>query len=419
MRKLSKASILSTLLLVLVFFIWQASPARAASAEKNGRISGVVVDGSNKQAPLVDQSVTLQMAQNNASHDVSTVKTDKTGKFTFPTVDTDQTITYVIYTQYQGAQYVSNAINFGNSTAKAVTVQVYEATQQMQNIAIVQSNVLVRNPDPAKGIITISQAFSFQNLNPKTFVGSLNASKGKPDALFFSLPAGVRNITLGAGFAGYQVLQIDKGFATNAALLPGSNDFSFSYELPYTQSNYNLSYQTQYPTVALSFLIDPNIHASSAQLTSAGIVNANNQEYHAYKATTLLPAQSTITIALSGLAVARSTNGSLAWNAGSIWLIVGILVLAAIIVMTWFLYRARRHRVGLQSRAAKTSAGKGEKDIAPAETLDPQQKLLQTLLALDQDYAAGKLNKATYEEKRNKTKARLRSLKSEKESVRR
>ncbi len=45
--------------------------------------------------------------------------------------------------------------------------------------------------------------------------------------------------------------------------------------------------------------------------------------------------------------------------------------------------------------------------------------LLQELLNLDREYESGKLTKAGYEERRNKTKARLRALISEQETVRR
>ena len=44
---------------------------------------------------------------------------------------------------------------------------------------------------------------------------------------------------------------------------------------------------------------------------------------------------------------------------------------------------------------------------APA---DRKQELLEDLLALDQAYEAGKLDEAVYRERRNKTKAQLRSL---------
>lgn len=425
MKKLIKSSIalsmLLTSLLTLLLFFGNASLAHAATM--NGQISGQVVDGSNKNAPIPNLNVTLQMAQNSTTNDVTSVKTDAKGNFLFQKVSTDQTISYVVYTRYQDAQYVSDAVTLNNKPSQTITLQVYEEMHSTKNIAILQANVLVRNTDPATGLITVSQVYSFDNLNPKTYIGSLNASTGMPNALLFSLPSGVRNITLGAGFSGYQVLQVDKGFATNAALLPGMNDFSFSYEVPYTTSSYTLPYKTLYPTVSLSFLIDPDLHASSKELNSAGIVNSDNQVYHNYTASTL-PANSPVNITLQGLPLSKNTAGSFSLDASAIWLIIGFLaVLALAVLITWgFIYRSRRRSSTSQQSSERgggsvpNEAIKGRAKKAPSYA-NPEQALLQELLVLDNDHASGKISTAVYEEKRSKTKARLRLLMSEKESV--
>jgi hypothetical protein len=414
MKKLIKNSVALAFFLALLCLFGNAAPVHAATTD--GQISGQVVDGSNKNAPVPNLNVTLQMAQNSTTSDVTSAKTNAQGRFTFNKVSTDQTISYVVYTRYQDAQYVSDTLTLNNKPSQSVQLQVYEEMHSTKNIAILQANVLVSNTDPAAGLLTVSQVYSFDNLNPKTYVGSLDASSGMPNALLFSLPDGVRNITLGAGFPGYQVLQVDKGFATNAALLPGMNDFSFSYEVPYTTSNYTLPYKTIYPTVSLSFLIDPDLHASSKELTSAGIVTTDNQVYHNYSATTL-PANSAIDINLQGLPLAKNTDGSFSLSADSIWLIGGFLLLIAVVLLiTWGIYRAKRMRLGAAQQSPTDQPEQRSRQKVSAK-VDPQGALLQELLVLDSDYASGKLSEAVYEEKRSKTKARLRLLISEKEGV--
>lgn len=425
MKKPITSSLLLISMLLLCLLTWHVTAVHAAGGD--GQISGQVMDGSNKNAPVAQQTVTLQLAQGSATRDAASVKTDMNGNFTFPKLFTDQTITYVVYTRFQNAQYVSDAITLGSKPFQVIKLQVYQSTQSTTEIAVTQATILIRQPDPAKGVITVSQVFTFQNLNTKTYVGSLNASKGKPNALFFSLPTGVRNITLGSGFSGYQVLQVNSGFASDAALLPGTNSFSYSYEVPYTTADYTFSYETQYPTVSLSFLIDPDLHASSKQLTSAGIINADSHSYHAYKAT-VLPTHSQISIALEGLPLPRNGAGSPSFNAGIIWLIAGVFVLLAVLVMTVFLLRAQRNRAGKpvlehqhvtdgRASAVKITPVAG-KTVVTKIKIDPQQALLQELLQLDEAYASGTLTKVHYEEQRSKTKARLRVLISEQERVR-
>ncbi|GLV57568.1 hypothetical protein KDH_44040 [Dictyobacter sp. S3.2.2.5] len=418
MRKRITSSLLLISILAFIVLNWQVTPVHAAA--ENGQISGQVLDGTNNNAPVSGQDVTLQQAQGSNSRDAGTVKTDARGRFTFSKLATDQTITYVVYTRYQGAQYVSNGMTLNQKAVQSANVQVYEATTSTDNVAVVRSTVLMRQDDPSKGVINVSQAFSFQNLNKKTYVGSLNASKGKPNALLFSLPAGVRNITLGSGFSGYQVIQVNQGFATDAALLPGTNEFSYSYEVPYTGSTYTFPYETQYPTVSLSVLVDPALHASSKDLTSTGIVNADNRAYHSFSAT-VLPAHKQVAMSLEGLAVPASHAGSPSFNAATIWLIVGVLVLVAIVAMTWFLLRSQRKRVATQQKPDANKQARTEDKATPKAPVadNPEQALLQELLKLDKEYEAGNITKDRYEKQRARTKARLRSLMSEKETTRR
>ena len=114
------------------------------------------------------------------------------------------------------------------------------------------------------------------------------------------------------------------------------------------------------------------------------------------------------------------------------WLLAGLLILMAIIVVCTAIYRLTQ-RTGKkpqrksyasstkQSKAAttKTTASKETKAARAADkdiTNDDRQKaLLHELLELDKAHEAGKLSKAVYEERRAKTKARLRALMSESE----
>jgi cbb3-type cytochrome oxidase subunit 3 len=437
MKKLIVKGIVGVVLLALAVLFQGISFAHAAS---NGQISGTLLDGSNKNAPLANQSVTLQMAQENSSHDVKTLKTDSAGHYAFTGLDTDQTITYALYAQYQGAQYVSNPITLNTKNSQNVDLQVYEATQSTKDVAVSPATILMEQPDTARGTITISEVFAFQNLANKTYVGSLNASKGKPNALLFSLPNGIRNVTLGNGFNGYQVIQVNNGFATNAALLPGANEFSFSYEIPYSSQSYVFNYVTQYPTVQINFLIDPTLHATSGALTSVGMINTNAHTYHSFKTNTGLAANTSINVTLDGLPTPQSQSSNApSLNSTPTWLIAILIVMIAIIGLTWFLYRSQRK--ARTSRVATAPVKKSKTDkVSETNNIDSvsennqkeeehatesqtdgdkqQQMLLEELLKLDKAYEAGQLEKATYEKQRSQTKARLRTLIREQEATR-
>ncbi len=419
---------LACLALVFAFLL----PIPLAHAAASGRIYGQLLDGTKKNVPVVGQSVTLQMAQGSNSRDVMSIKTDAHGAFAFNGLNTGKTINYAVYTRYQGAQYYTNLIDLGTKPVQQVNLTVYEATTSIANIVIVQATVLLHAPDAQGGVLSISEVFFFKNIGTYTYVGSLDASKGKPNALRFTLPPQARNVTLAKGFDGYQALQVDKGFATDAALPPGTSQFIFSFELPYKAATYDLGYDVVYPTVQLSLLVPTDVNVNSSALASKGLITADQHPYRLYQAKDLL-AGTAIRAQLQGLPVVQSAPGSL--NQSNIWLIAGLLLMLAIVAVTCFLYRftrrsARRGAMyhtyprskssraragGASGRAEGTDAGQEKKSGEAARS--QQQALLRELLELDKAYEAGKLKKAAYQERRAKTKARLRTLMSEEKAA--
>ena len=417
--KVTQAIATSTLVAIAcVTFIFSSPPAHAAGP---GRIFGQLLDGTNKNAPVARQSVTLQMAQGNTATDLASATTDARGSYAFANLSTGKTISYALYIRYQGAQYNSPLIALNTKPVQQVNLTVYQATTNTANMAIVRATILLHKPEAQKGIIPVSELFIFRNLDLRTYVGSLDASHGKPNALRFSLPHTARNVSLGKGFDGYKAIQVDRGFATDAPVPPGDSQFAFTFDVPYTLSSYDFDYTIVYPTVQLALLIPPEIHATSDTLKGQGPVGTNQDTYNLLQANALLTNKQ-VHVQLDGLpAITRATNPT-TLNPTASWLIVVLLIMAAILFGTWFLYRsAHRHAFRKkrpqqkQQRQNKQQQGKNVSVPAKtAKTADNEQVLLQQLLDLDKALEAGKITKAVYQERRAKTKARLRALMSEK-----
>ncbi|HYX51577.1 MAG TPA: hypothetical protein VE843_17650, partial [Ktedonobacteraceae bacterium] len=343
-----------------------------------------------------------------------------------------KTISYALYTLYQGSQYDTDLISLSSQPVQHVNLTVYNATTSTANIAIVQANILIDKADGQSKLITISESYIFENLSLTTYVGSLQAHGKKPNALLFSLPKNARNVSLKTGFDGYQVIQVDSGFATNATVPPGMSQFAFSFQVPYTTSQYDFSYTVVYPTVNLSMLIPLNIHASSAALDSQGPVNANQQTFQQFNAKKLL-ADAQIHVELDGLPVSQQAANAQSSNQNIVWIILAILLMLVVVGVTWLVYKLsrrqaiKRQKLALQasrreslgrSKSSSKAAGKGslDHDISPNDALptqgDRQEALLQELLRLDKAYEAGTIKKSEYNEMRVRTKAELRSLMS-------
>jgi hypothetical protein len=410
-------------MLALVCFGFPIPSAHAAST---GRIFGQLLNGTHKNAPVAGQSVTLQMAQGNTAKDLTSVTTDAQGSYVFPNLATDKTISYALYIRYQGAQYSSAIITLDTKPAQQLNLTVYDATTSTANIAVVRATILLHKPDAQKGSIGVSELYIFRNLDTHTYVGSLDASHGKPNALRFSLPHTATNVSLGSGFDGYQAIEVNRGVASDAAVPPGDSQFAFTFEMPYTTSSYDFDYTAVYPTVELALLLPQEIHGSSSVLVAKGPVTSEKTTFNLFQASALLAKQEVHT-QLEGLPAVSPVSSPTAStpDGGNPWLIIGILlVMAIILLVTGLIYRsirrpvpAKKKRSAQKQPAQVPASSQRSSKAASAATkpdADKEQALLQELLDLDKAFEAGKMSKAVYQERRAKTKARLRTLLSEK-----
>lgn len=426
------------MLLALVLcglFTWM--PVSAHPLEGGtGRIYGKLLDGSADNKPLAGQTVTLQIAQADSSKDAQTVVTDANGNYDFPNLSNDKTLTFAVYIKYQNVNYSTDRLSLVNQAQQEVNLTVYEATSDSSKMAVIESTILVKSVDTKRNVLNVSEIFAFKNLDGRAFVGSLDASKGKPNALFFPLPAGARAISLQKGFDGYRAIQAANGFASDAAVLPGDSEFSFSFEVPYSGNSFNFDYKAMYPTLDLSFMVPTQMHVSGADVTPKGVVNNADHPYNMYNARALVKDRQ-LTLKVEGLPQATESitsdkgSGFIASSLNDIWVIVGLVVLLAVVILIWNSVRVARAKLGLdeEKRTSSKKAGrkrgktsKARKEEPEDEQGPPEEKrekaLLKELLELDKDYEAKKISKSTYEEKRKKTKARLRTIMREQEAAR-
>jgi hypothetical protein len=178
-----------------------------------------------------------------------------------------------------------------------------------------------------------------------------------------------------------------------------------------------------YPTVDLSMMVPPQLHASSSVLISQGTITAQDQPYQLLHTTKLLQNQE-VRLSLEGLPVSTASSAPAQLNTTTIWLIAGVLLLLAVLFVTWFFFRSARLQAATRSRKGSKQSGSkkattGVKVRSEATPKEQRQVLLEELLELDKAFGAGKLKKSVYQERRAKTKARLRTLMSEQEAAKR
>jgi hypothetical protein len=129
---------------------------------------------------------------------------------------------------------------------------------------------------------------------------------------------------------------------------------------------------------------------------------------------------------LEGLPVPQHTANPQPLNQNTLWLILAILIMLAIVIVTWFVYRhSHRRTASTRNQTAQilrwgvlaVDARREPLDRPSSANVSPSQKdqqetLLQELLHLDKAYESGRIKKPEYEQQRAITKTQLRSLMS-------
>ncbi|GEM_PF-866486 len=412
---------------VIALVAVQSPPAHAAGliaqtqnvaiAGKPGTITGQVVNGTLNNTPVANQPVILQFSQGTAAKDLRTVKTDAQGRFTFsdvtPTVSADQK--YAVYTHFQNGLYASDPIQLSAGKTQSITLTVYNATQDASKLSVSVVTLLVRDVDQQHqlhGLVSIGEFVTFQNSGKTAFVGSFTpGASGMPPLLRFALPANATNVTTGIGFFNSQVIQINGGFATSATVPPGSTQFAFSFDAPYSGTTFTLPFTAEYPTAQVVALVPPDIFVSSSPgFQAQGEVIAFSNRYQVFTANTLA-VNKRVSINMFELPKAGETSDldttQLTWLAIALAMLIAILLLFYLrsgdLAVALGLVPARTLKA---ARQAETTAKRLDRGQREAE----RKRLLKRLLALEKAHTTGALTDEEYRQKQAETRAALRSL---------
>lgn len=259
--------------------------ASTASDAAAGTITGSLINGTHAKASVAGQKVTLQVEGHSGARDLASQKTDSRGQFTFTGVPEASTSLYAVYTRFQGGLYTTGPIQLNSSTSgtQHTTLTVYDATTDSANLKIRSATVLVRQPAPTYGLLSVGEFVVFDNTGKTAYVGSVGPSGGMPTGLLrFALPAGSTNLTMGVGFVGAQVIQTEGGFGATATVPPGTTEFAFAFDASYHGTTLPLPVKFEYPAARVTVLVPPDIFARPGDFTAAGINSSLGTQYQTF-----------------------------------------------------------------------------------------------------------------------------------------
>jgi hypothetical protein len=368
-----------------------------AISQGNGVLTGQVINGTTNQAQG-DIEVTLRAFQDNVEIVTLTTQVDGDGRYVFEKLPTEHTIFYLVEGEYKDVAYVSDkpGVFTPNSTETKLDLKVYETTTSDETINIGQLHyILAFTPN----LVNVAQIFIVNNNGNRTFIGQ----DGQTFA--FALPDSAANVIFQEAFPGARFIQTNSGYADTAPITPGAESVSIiaSYDVPFEADTLTIEVPLPTDVTSLNVLMSKQgAKLNSEQVQFVEMRQIQDNTYEIFRGTNLQ--EDTLTLQLSNLndlEFASVTNvpgatvpADKPLNQELLrWFIIGLGVVAT--VVAGVVYPLTRPQLTHQSSLNYN---------------DPQaqrEKLLLTLVRLDEAFEAGELDEGIYRQARTKYKAEL------------
>jgi hypothetical protein len=349
--------------------------AGPATAEAAGRITGRVINGTAGSDAPPDLEVTLHGLDGDQEAVTQTQRLGDGGAFSFDGIDPTVGRVYVVTADYQDVLYASDIGELPISADLELPLTVYETTAATDAVQVTRLHLLF--DFPAEDVVQIVELWLLSNIGDRTVFA------GQTGVIEVDLPEGASGLSLDGGTIGDRFELTSSGFRDRRELVPGENtsELVFSYNLPYDGS-LELVRQPAYPVAATVAMVSgdgPQVVGDG--FTDMGLRQVSGASLHTYERG---PAQAGDEIALT----LRGRAAAGANTAGIQPMVLGVAALALALVgagLIWF--RPRR------------DAHVEDAPEPPWAEVD-EDKILWAIASLDNDFAAGKIEAATYQARR-------------------
>ncbi len=368
-------------------------------------IRGQVLHGGGEPLPP-DLPVRLQAFDDFNPVFTLETTTDADGTFTFAEVEAQQHRMFMIGVDYQGVTYLPEdvLVAFADTREYDVQITVYETTTDPSQVVVERLHLFVEVPQ--EQILRLVELYVITNRGDRTLV----APPGQEGVLEFVLPPGAMNLRFPQemGALGQRFLATERGFVDTVPLLPGPTRLLFSYDLSYEGGTLEVQHPVPLRVEATSLFLPPGVEVKGQGWMEAGMQTIETMQFQVYQGPSL-EAGEVLQVALR----ARTQVGRFALPGGDVvrQALPVLLIGAGVLLVLVGLWSWRRERRGRGSRGAPAVSGaRPDPKALPPALRDNPEALMEAILALDDLYQQGKLDEATYRQRRELYKARLAQL---------
>jgi hypothetical protein len=373
---------------LLGLLVLLAAPT-GALAQTDGRIDGTVLHGGD-EAPVTDLEVVLVGRAGEEETELEAVRTDDDGRFAFGDVATDADHLEVV-TTYADAEYRSGALTIEAGGAAVVDLEVFESTDDAEEVVIASWVVWVDRTDGA----AIQQDLQVDNRGERTYLGEDADVAGNRAVLAVRLPPGASGLRFLGRFTECCATMRGTDYVYTSPLPPGPTAGTLRFSVGSLDT---LTLPAPLPVESFTMMVPTGVGVGTDQLELAGEMVSQGNTYDVYTAEDLARGD-VVEVSFRGLAVTTTPTWQLAAA-------VAAALLAAVTAVIW----QRRRRPPPTSPAAPRTAPAAAAAAGPAP-LEPlrlsAQQMVEELALLDVGFERGLISREVYEPLRQARKAEL------------
>jgi hypothetical protein len=360
-----------------------------------GALVGRVTNGTAGGAVPAEMEVALHVFSGVEEKGTYTTSLASDGTFRFENLALVEGETLIARVVYEGVEYSTDPATVESAQDElALELTVYKTTQDRSDVQVAQLHLFISRVEDR---IRVGEYHLIGNTGDKTYVGQLDPESGRSLTLSYALPEGAEGLTFDGPGLGERFVEREGGFADGEPIIPGAStvDTLFSYELPFREGmQVERSFDVPVASVVL-LLSEGDMSLEGTGITSAGAIDTQMGPAFSYTAGPIVAGESLIftlldrpQAAMPSAPLSSSAAGSPLVRNAAREISVGLVVLAAAVVVAYFLWQP--------------SAGG-----APPRAARP---LVEAIAALDADFQAGEVAEKSYQRKRRALKRQLRTL---------
>lgn len=382
------------------------TPADTPTPAAVGILTGQLLNRTTQQ-PVPHVTVRLRRWQMEVEQPPLTIQADAQGQFRFDGLDVSSHAFYRAEVDYQGITFHSEFVAFQTGVTQTIApIPVYETTDRSDAVTAQRFHFIIMAREP--GILSILELYQFANQADRAYVGTLNTN-GQRETMRIALPPGAQDLVLQSGTLGVDFLARPGELAATTPLLPGGETFdvAFVYVVPYNTPSLALDRPLHYDTLVVNgLLMDVGAELVSDALEFVGEREAQGQNFLQFNGRNI-KADQTLPILLQRLdnirfanrqAVAADVETLASDRLDHSTMMLAMLGLGIVVIALGGIYPGVRRR-----SAAPVMPAQEDARLA-------RERLLLTLVRLDEAYEAGQINAATYRRARAHRKDELSKL---------